>query len=128
MINNQNDVNSLKSNNKIYVPESYVNSNYQYKISDDHILIITNQNCYTQYSSTYCDCYYYNYKNNLVSSPYTCNINNSSTSIPFSSISTDVNDSLYLRDRFYQDKSILFFILILAIIFALFLTKERSHL
>jgi hypothetical protein len=128
MIKNSTDISNYSNYNKIYIPSELNNSNYQYKISDDHIIVITNRNCYTQYNSTYCDCYYYNYKNNLTSSTYTCNTNNSSTSLNYSSISSDINDSVYLSNRFYQDKSILLFVIILALIFARFLTKERSHI
>lgn len=59
-----------------YLPSEYINNSYRYVPSDDHIRIITNENCYTQYSSTYCNCFdifpKYDYITSAISN---CNIN-----------------------------------------------------
>lgn len=61
---------------KTYIPQDLLSSNYRYTISNDSILVHTNQNCYTQYSTTYCDCYYvYPKMDYLVSNATSCNYN-----------------------------------------------------
>lgn len=72
---------------KTYLPSTFINNNYRYKINGDYFTIITNNNCFSQYSNTYCDCYNVypklDYINSEVSS---CNINtNYVTSDKFSS-------------------------------------------
>ena len=126
MITNENDILSYKTKDKIYIPENVKNNQFTYKINGDFITIITNQNCTTSYNTTYCNCYYYNYKNNLLSEVYTCNTNNNNPTISYTSITSDVNDSLYIRERFIQDKGVIIGIIILGILFAVFLTKERT--
>lgn len=129
MINNNNDITAYTANNKIYIPSNYVDSNYSYRFNGDYIIIITNNNCYQNYNTTYCDCRSYNYKNNVVSEAYSCSTNSNNTQvINYQSISTDINDSIYLRERFIQDKGIIFLMFILGLIFAIFLTRERRHL
>lgn len=128
MITNEKDKEYYKENDKIYIPENYKNDRFSYKIYNDFILIITDQNCRTSYNTTYCTCYYYNYKNNVMSEAYECNTNNSNPTIAYNSISSDINDSNYIRERFIQDKGISFLIIIVGIIFAIFLTKERHSL
>lgn len=129
MIKNHNDLTNYSNYNKIYIPSDYINSNYQYRISNDYILIVTNNNCYSQYSSTYCDCYYYDKDNNLISNSYTCNQNSSSSIlIPFNSITNDINYSNYLTNRFYLDKSLVIIMFILAFVFAKLLLGERRHI
>lgn len=125
MINNENDILQYKTKDKIYIPQNYKSDLFLYKINGDFISIITNQNCRTQYNTTYCNCYYYNYKNNLMSEVYECSTNNNNPTIPYTSISSDINDSKYIRDIYIQDKGIIIFIFIVGILFALFLTKER---
>lgn len=126
MITNENDILYYKTQNKIYIPTNYKSNLFSYKISGDYITIITNQNCTQQYNTTYCNCYYYNYKNNLMSESYSCNTNNNNPTISYSSITDNINDSLYIRERFIQDKGIILAIIILGILFAVFLTKERK--
>ena len=59
-----------------YLPSDSINSNYRYSINNDYYLIRTNNNCYTQYSSTYCDCYYIYPKNDYIKSEVSsCNYN-----------------------------------------------------
>ena len=128
MITNDNDKTIYKGKDKIYIPEDYKSDVFLYKINGDFITIITNNNCRTQYSTTYCTCYYYNYKNNLMSEPYECNTNNSNPTINYSKITSDINDSKYIRDIYYQDKAILLVVIIIAFLFSIFLTKERKSI
>ena len=128
MINiiNSNDLDDYKKLDKIYIPQNYNNSNYTYILNDDFITIKTNLSCRTQYSSTYCTCYQYNYTNNIITSPYECSINNSTQIIPYSSITSDINYSSHIKSQYYSDTLIFLIMLILGLLFALFLTKERS--
>ena len=124
----ENDILSYKAKDKIYIPEGVTNSRFSYKINGDYVTIITDEDCTTQYTTTYCRCYQYNFKNNILSESFTCNVNNNNPSIPFAKISNDINDSKYIRDIYIQDKGIIMIVLIIGIIFAIFLTKERSSL
>lgn len=128
MIQNADDVTEYKSYDKIYIPTQYINNNWSYRLNGDFITIITNNNCQTQYTSTYCNCYYYNYKNNIISDVYSCNINNNNPSIPFVSITDDVNFSISIREKFIQDKSLFILMFVIGILFAIFLTKERKSI
>lgn len=125
MINNQEDITKYTQENKIYIPQEYIDQNYQYKINGDYITIITNRNCQTNYNTTYCTCYYYNYKNNLMSESYSCSTNNNNPSISYSLISSDINDSMYIRNRFIEDKSIILYMIGIGIIFAILIMKGR---
>lgn len=60
-------------NYKLYLPSQYINSNYQYFLDNNYILVRTNNNCYTQYNTTYCDCFrvFPNY-NYVRSENYSC--------------------------------------------------------
>ena len=60
----QHETDDLVTYNKIYIPDSYINNNWNYTYSGNDIVIITNQNCYQNYNTTYCDCYTYNIENN----------------------------------------------------------------
>lgn len=128
MIENTNDINKYTQMDKIYIPSNYINSNYSYRFNNNFIDIITNNNCYTNYNTTYCDCYRYEYKNNVISNVYTCSTNNSNASIDFTYITSDINYSSAIREKFIQDKLILIGIFIIGIIFAILLTKERKYI
>lgn len=73
---------------KMYLPSEYINSNYQYNLDNNYIGVRTNNNCYTQYNTTYCDCFrvYPNY-NYIKSDTYSCSYNNNymTSSTSFSS-------------------------------------------
>lgn len=128
MITNQNDLVNYTNYNKLYIPNDFVNENWKYNFNGDYIIIRTNRNCRTNYNTTYCDCMTYNYKNNVVSTTYECNYtSDSNQTIAYSSISTDINDSMYIRDRFIQDKGIIIAIVLLGIILALLLTKRGAY-
>lgn len=128
MINNQDDLNKYTAMNKIYIPNNLINQNYSYRINGDFIDIITNQSCYTNYNTTYCNCYRYNYKNNITTDVYSCSTNNNNPVINYQLITNDINYSEVLRERFIQDKGIVLLMIILGILFAIFLTKERKHI
>lgn len=76
-----------------YLPSQYINSNYKYTLSNGVIRVITDDNCYQNYNSTYCDCFDI-YLNNdyLVSNSVACNNNPTSyiTSVNFT-------DEVYYR-------------------------------
>lgn len=128
MITNQNDLVNYTNYNKVYIPNDLVNENWKYNFNGDYIIIRTNQNCRTNYNTTYCDCMAYNYKNNVVSTEYECNYTSENNqTIAYSSISTDINDSMYIRDRFIQDKGIIIAIVLLGIILAILLTKRGAY-
>ena len=127
MITNNEDINTYSSYNKIYIPNSFINNAYRYYFNGDYVIIVKNSGCYQQYNTTYCDCNYYNYKNNVISEQSSCNAYPNNYQIPYSLISNDINDSTYIRDRFIGDKSILFGIVIIAIIFTILLTKEIRY-
>lgn len=72
-----------------YLPQDMINSNYRYSVNNYYYTIRTNQNCYTQYNTTYCNCYDVYYNNNyLTTDPYSCNYN-SSTNINYQNFSSD---------------------------------------
>lgn len=82
---------------KTYLPSESINSNYKYSITNDYFRIYTNENCYTQYSSTYCDCYYIYPKLDYINSEKTsCNVTNLTNTIPY----TDFTDNYYYRVDF----------------------------
>lgn len=91
-----------------YLPTEYINSNFKYRLQGDYYTIITNHNCYTQYSTTYCDCYnIYPKLDYIISETMTCN-NNPSSYVTSSSFT----DNFYYRVDF---PSILFMFLIMSI-------------
>lgn len=60
---------------KLYLPNDLINTNYDYSILQNYIQVKTNQNCRTQYTSTYCDCFnIYHHDNYVTSEIYECNI------------------------------------------------------
>lgn len=74
-----------------YMPNEYINSNYKYKLNNDYYTIITNNNCYTQYNSTYCDCYsVYPKLDYLVSEVSSCNATNVTSYVDSSHFTNDI--------------------------------------
>lgn len=73
-----------------YLPTRYISSSYTYSIQDDNIIINKGTNCYTQYTSTYCDCIrvYPNF-NFISSNTYSCSISNNNL-VPYTSFSNDI--------------------------------------
>ena len=128
MIIEQNDLVNYEELDKIYIPNDYRNQNYKYNFSGDYIIIRTNTNCRTQNTQQYCTCYAYNYKTNVISTGYECNYTSTSNqSLAYTSISEDINDSMYIRDRFIQDKGLYIAIFILGLILAILLTKRGAY-
>lgn len=115
---------------QIYIPTNLINQNYQYRFNGENITIVTNNNCYNNYNTTYCDCYTYNYKNNITTNSYQCSTNASNTTqiIPYTKITDDPNYSEMIRNNYMQENLIYAGIFIIGIVFAILLTKERSRL
>lgn len=126
MINNDNDI---KLQNKIYIPQEYINQNYKYNFNGDYIQIRTNQNCRTSNTYQYCNCYYYNWKTNTISTTYECTYNTTSNyNIAYSQISSDIKYSEPLRNTYYMNNILRISVFVIAIIFFIALTKERSSI
>ena len=107
MINGEN-ITKYQTKNKVYIPTEYLNQNYTYTINNNEITIITNQNCYQNYNTTYCDCYRYNEQYNIITESYTCNSNAGNYVLSYSSLSDNVNDSYRITREFTNDYIILF--------------------
>lgn len=123
------DSSDLVNYNKQYVPEEYYNENYTYTFNGNDIVIITNNNCRTQYQTTYCTCYTYNTLNNIISNAYECSTTTNNTrTIDNQYITNDVYYSNRSMNVFYNEKIIGLGMLILAIILATFLLRERKCL
>ena len=59
-----------------YLPSKFINQNYRYTISSDTIVVHTNNNCYQNYNTTYCDCYNVFPKLDYIETmAYSCNYN-----------------------------------------------------
>lgn len=113
----------------IYIPKEYIDQNWSYRISGETIIITTNNQCYTQYNNTYCNCYTYLIKEDLMSDVYSCNIaNNSTQTINVAKITSDPNYSNKIRNDYIQQNIIWIGVFIIGIVFAILLTKERSRL
>ena len=95
-----------------YLPSQYINQNYKYTLSNDIITVRTNNNCFQQYNTTYCDCYdifpHLDYSSTLA---YSCNYNPTNY----------LADTTFTSDYWYRvDLSstlVIFFILFLFIIY-----------
>ena len=96
-----------------YLPSNFINTNYKYTISNDYIRVYTNNNCYTNYNSTYCDCYYVYPKIDYINSESTsCNVSNLSNTIS----SNSFTDNYYYRIDF-SNILVMFFIMSIFIIY-----------
>lgn len=98
-----------------YLPSNYISSNYSYIYNNNYIQVRTNQNCYTNYNTQYCDCYnvYYNY-DYVVSDKYSCSLSNNSNTISY----TNFTDNYYYRLDFAYICIIFMTIAILCYFFA----------
>lgn len=112
--------------NGIYIPKQYNNANYKYILDGENINIITNNNCYTNYNNTYCDTYKYNMRTNIITQPYSSNNNVSNNIIKYEYITSDINNNTYIKDRYMDYISISLLMIVVGILLATFLTKERS--
>lgn len=128
MIENVKDKAKYEKYNKIYIPKEYIKNTYKYNFNGDYIVIRTNNNCRTSNSYQYCNCYYYNWKNNVISVPYECNYTSSvNYTIAFEQITDDLNHSEYIQNIYFNTKTITWSIFVLGILFAIFVTKERRY-
>ena len=118
MINGNETTTKWEQDNKIYVPTTYNNQNYKYTISGDEITIITNNNCYTNYNTTYCDCYKYNEKYNIITENYSCNSNPSNYIIDNDYISSDINDSYRITRDYSNYYVIMIGIIMIVLLFS----------
>ena len=96
-----------------YLPADYINSNWSYSFNGDYYTIKTNNNCHTQFQTTYCDCYSIFPDNDyLVSNSYSCSNTNSSLLI---------NADKFTDNYFYRldfvNIVIIFFIMFLFLIY-----------
>ena len=127
-ISTQDDLSTYVEFNKIYIPADYLNTDFSYRLSSDNILtIVTNLNCRTSYNSTYCTCYRYDYDDNLISNAYECSTStNYDYSLDSSYLTSDISYSPHISNIYFRDKLIYLCMLVLGLLFAMFLTKERS--
>lgn len=125
----EHETEDLVTYNKIYVPEDYINQNWMYTYSGNDIVIITNQNCYTNYNTQYCNCYTYNIENNLISNVYSCSTNTNNTRIINNNyISDDIKYSNRILNIYLKDKIIWVAATGVGILLAILLTKRRTCL
>ena len=97
-----------------YLPTNLINQNYYYNISNNYIVVRTNNNCYQNYQTTYCDCYnVYPQLDYIVTTAYSCNYNQTTQNVAYSSFT----DSIYYRIDFYQ--SLIMFLIIFLFTFYL---------
>ena len=118
MINGNETTTKWEQDNKIYVPTTYNNQNYKYTISGDEITIITNNNCYTNYNTTYCDCYRYNERYNILTESYSCNSNPNNYIIDNYYISSDINDSYRITRDYSNYYVIMIGIIVIVLLFS----------
>ena len=118
MINGNETTTKWEQDNKIYIPTTYNNQNYKYTISGDEITIITNNNCYQNYNTTYCDCYRYNERYNIITESYSCNSNQSNYIIDNNYISSDINDSYRITKDYTNYYIVMIGIIIIILLFS----------
>ena len=127
MINNEEIKSKYEKNNKIYIPKDYFKNSWKYTINNDTITIITNNNCYTQYSNTYCDCRQYNMKYNIITEVYQCNANANNV-INHNYITTDINDSIKITNDYVKSYGIYFGMFIIALLLTIMLKKNSRRI
>lgn len=60
-----------------YLPSDVINANYHYYSNGTYFTIKTNNNCYSQYNTQYCDCFYiYPQQDYLRSELFSCSGSN----------------------------------------------------
>ena len=128
MITNDDLITEYTTKNKIYIPQAYNSPYWTYTISGNEITIITNQNCYQNYNSTYCDCYRYNEQYNIITESYSCNSNASNYVINHNNISSDINDSYRITREYANNNIILLLSIILAFIVVIVFKKNSRRI
>lgn len=74
---------------KTFLPENFLNESYLYSYNNNYYIVKTNNNCHTQYSTTYCDCFnIYPDNDYLQSDVYSCSLNSNST-ISYNNFTSD---------------------------------------
>lgn len=128
MIKNEEQKTEYEQFNKIYIPSEYINQNYRYTISGDEITIITNENCYTNYNNQYCDCMRYNERYNIITERYECNRNPSNYILSNNQLTSDINYSERITDKYKNEYIILYGIVIIALLFIITIKKNSRRL
>lgn len=130
MIENEDIINKLENFNKIYIPQDYYNENYKYTLdNNDTITIITNQDCYMNYNTQYCDCMRYNMKNNIVLTTYSCNTNPSTQNIiKHENITQDINYNERIKNEYTNEYIINYGIIIIAILTVIVFKKNSRRI
>ena len=100
---------------KMYLPSDYIDSNYLYDLNSNYITIRTDNNCYTQYNTTYCDCFrVYPQYNYITSNLYSCSFSNSQYYSSYTEFSSDVFNMPNISNVF-----ITYFIIIFILVYIL---------
>ena len=127
MISNNETITEYLQYNKIYIPTTYYNQNYKYTISGNEVTIITNQNCYTNYNTQYCDCYRYNEQYNIITQPYSCNSSPGNYQLSYASLTDNINYSYRITNDYVNNYTIMFGTLIIGLLITgLFKKNSRS--
>lgn len=73
-----------------YLPEELLKSNWEYFYNNNYYIVRTNNNCYTNYNTQYCDCINVFVNNHyLQSSTYSCSTPNTQYKLNFSTFTSD---------------------------------------
>ena len=127
MITNQTEINKYSQINKQYLPQEYINNNYIYSYNGDYIHIIKDTNCYYNYNTQYCDCNNYNWKTNVMEITYSCRRSDQYTSININQFTSDISYSERITNYYIKDKAMQISMILIGILFAIMLLKERKH-
>lgn len=106
-------------NQYIYIPDNLIDENYQYYLNKNDVIITKNCN------GTICTIQEYNTKNNITTEEEQREIK-TTNKISYELITNDKQYSVYYRTLEVQETITGLIMLILAILFATFLTKERT--
>lgn len=100
---------------KLYIPENLKNQNYTYYISNDYTITIrTNENCYTQYQTQYCDCLDLFPKLDYINSNrYSCSVSSYTHTINYNDITSDTWYSLNKLDSLIMFVILAYFIILI---------------
>lgn len=112
---------------KIYIPKKYNNKEYKYILDNNNIIIITNENCETQYNNIYCETYIYNEKNNIIVETNKRSISNINNVIKYEDITSEMINNSYIKERYVNINAMYLLVILVAITLATFLLKERSR-
>lgn len=128
MITNEDNITKYKGKNKIYVPEDYIQDNNRYTINNQTLTIITDNNCTTQYTTTYCDCRDYNIEYNIITEVYQCNRNQTNRIVASEYITSDINDSVKITNDYVKDYGIILIMIIGVILFVQLFKKNSRNI